>query len=150
MHHAAPLALWQPVADTVSGKVFYWNSTTGERVWEKPAATSGGGSDASGASPPVRPGTHFRSTQDAASGLTFYVDVATSETVWDLPEDAVVVSEEEAGGGAEADADAAAAAAAAATAGAASQWASAVDPASGKTYYYNADGETRWEAPTDA
>jgi hypothetical protein len=26
-------------------------------------------------------------------------------------------------------------------------WASAVDPATGRTYYYNAEGETSWERP---
>jgi len=26
-------------------------------------------------------------------------------------------------------------------------WASAVDPATGRTYYYNPEGETSWERP---
>ena len=108
------------------------SAATGERVWENPVPASGS-ADGDGASPPVRAGTRFRSAQDAASGLTFYVDVATSATVWDLPEGAVVVEQ-----------------AAAAAAAAMSQWSSAVDPASGEKYYYNASGDTRWEAPTDA
>ena len=136
---------WQPVADTVSGCIFYYNAATGERVWEKPA---GFGTSASmnAAATKESGGNRWRASVDEGSKLTFYVNVESEETVWDLPKGGIIVVEgeeekeaAEAGGGAPAGGDAAA-----------SRWSTAVDPASDAMYYYDAiTGETRWETPED-
>jgi WW domain len=58
---------WEAAMDAGSGNAYYYNRTTGERTWVKPAVWS--------------------TATDPATGKPYYYNTATGETVWAKPAD---------------------------------------------------------------
>jgi len=119
---AALPAGWTENLDPGSGKNFYYNASTGETSWDRPA----GAAPAAGELP-----AGWAAALDPGSGNTFYHNAATGETSWERP--------------------AAAAPAAAGPGALPAGWAEHADPGSGRSFFANAaTGETAWERPGGA
>ena len=118
-------ALWAKVVDQASGRTYYYNKKTKKTAWKRPPCM--------GADPEASPAT---ATPVAAQVAPVRPSMALP-TPTAAPAPAPVAA-------------APAPAPAAAAAAPSSVWRSAVDPNSGKTYYYNkATKQTVWQRPAE-
>lgn len=68
---------WETASDPESGRVYYFNRTSGERRWEKPEKQN-----------PTNDETlpeGWKSAIDSASGKTYFYHATTGETKWEKP-----------------------------------------------------------------
>uniref|UniRef100_A0A670JDD4 Rho GTPase activating protein 27 n=1 Tax=Podarcis muralis TaxID=64176 RepID=A0A670JDD4_PODMU len=89
-HLGSPPASWETHTDAESGRLFYYNSATGQTTWEPPFdSPAGGGSPPPSCSPllahsPATP-AEWDQYVDEASGQVFFYNTSTGETSWDAP-----------------------------------------------------------------
>ena len=111
---------WEAVASKSDGRTFYHNSTTGERVWERPTAEAA--EEDEGLPPGWVAIVHDEKGE-------FFHHAATGETVWTRPRG---------GGGAEAAVE---------DEGLPAGWVAVVHDEGGEFYHHAATGETVWTRP---
>ncbi|XP_034990887.2 rho GTPase-activating protein 27 isoform X3 [Zootoca vivipara] len=90
-HLSSPPASWETHTDAESGRLFYYNSATGQTTWELPIdGPACGGSPPPSCSPllALSPATPAEWDQyvDEASGQVFFYNTSTGETSWDAPQ----------------------------------------------------------------
>ncbi len=155
---AGPNGGWEEVADPSSGRVYYYNASTGETSWDRPA----GGVAASSTTSPQQETTgsgEWLEVTDPTSGRVYYYNPTTNETSWEKPES---IQQQQGDGGEVASTgdSTAPSALGTATAGQAAElptatsqgndWVEATDPSSGQPYYYNTrTQETSWDRPVE-
>ncbi|CAE7345607.1 NEDD4 [Symbiodinium natans] len=121
---AVPPSQWEEHVDPGSGKKFFFNPTTNETSWTKPASRSAGYPSA-----PARTSDSWTEHRDPASGKTFYFNTETKETSWKKPSNGASTSMYSS----KSDPD---------------PWTEHVDPDSGRTFYYNSTTkESAWLKP---
>lgn len=147
--------VWEIAVDPASGCTYYYCPATGDSSWDKPDESSGGivvaSSTGSGGAAAAAAGEEggkvvpygsnvWEIAVDPTSGCTYYYCSVTGQSSWDKPDEAagaiVVASQDRS--------------LSTATTDGKKMWETAVDPASGCSYYYcSATGESSWEKPKE-
>jgi WW domain len=76
---------WEVAVSSLDQKEFYFNRTTGERTWTKPAISAPTGTSATTTTTTTTT-TTWQRAQDVASGKDYYYNPTTGETTWERPD----------------------------------------------------------------
>ncbi len=150
---AAGCADWKSTTDLKTERTYYYNKVTKKSAWELPEECRPFDSSSKNIAKLAREEAQraiaeredqicggWKATKDPNSGKVYYYKADTKETSWELPEGCPGLALRE-----EKNDDAKVAGS-----GPCSDWKSAKDASSGKTYYYNAESkQTKWAMPDD-
>lgn len=83
---------WEFAKDSITGKNYYFNRTTGERTWEAPPSTQSNVNNSKGtvattlsSNDTIGPCSSWNVTKDPTTGKEYYYNVETGETSWEKP-----------------------------------------------------------------
>ncbi len=87
---------WEERVDDSNGYPYFFNTETGDSVWEKPQelidfeASGAGGSTNEGEAPAAAAENHhWEKKVDESSGITYYWNSKTDESVWEKPQEVI-------------------------------------------------------------